>query len=521
MNNRKGLTLVEVILSIAILGIISVAFLTSISSHFTFLNKTKSITQEAFLAQREMEKEIDVIKDKIRKNELSLKEKTIFNSLGGVKVKYYEVEKTYNNKAYYTLVSDVKPEILEPIELESIEIKLKQGTTEVSYGYGTGGFNVVGSFKNDNKYKWDHLLNLVEWYVSTEDYNMPLPKAPDFDLNDDILYYSYYYPLFPRDYILVSNETIYNFGTHERAFPKLDSYAGRHIIFTVTPGAKSGKIGKQSVSKPVFVSGLPITDNLAIHFDAGFIDPSDENEVKEAGGINKVEKWLDISSIYGNNQPSQAAITPSSYEKPELLKTEMGVGFIGQYVKFSQNQYLKIENQNTENKTIYVFSVVRNRSINEESLFLDNGDKQLTIPTEVETIDNNWTIVKESFESNNNTFILGGPNVDIAEIIVYDGQLTPEKIQKVENYLNSKYKSPTISGDIVKLKDMEKEIKIGQNFILPSSVLAEMSRGSEKYVAVTWSGNFDINTVGTYKLIGTSLTDPTKKMTYILTVVDN
>ena len=520
MRKRNGFTLVEVILAIAILGIISLSFLTILSSHLIFLNKTKDISQEVFLTQREMEIAIDYAKEDIREGNLTLKERIIFGDLGGVKVKYFEIEKTLNNKAYYTLVSNVKPEVLEPIEIKSIGIKLKQGINEVSYGYGTGGFNVFGNFKNDVDYKWDHLLNVVEWYVSTEEYTTPLPKDPDFSLNEDILNNSYYYPLFPRDYILVSNETIYNFGAHERTFPLLDKYKGRHIIFTVTPGAKSGKIGKQSVSSPVFVSGLPITENLASHFDAGFIDPSDADKVEVNGKKNKVRKWLDISSIYGQSEPVEAAEKIAS--KPELTKMGTDTGSKWQYVTFDKNnQYLEIKSQNTNNDDIYIFAVVRNTAENSESVFLENGGYKFSIPKEESingTIGKEWFIVKESISSENDDFTLGGPNVDIAEVVIYKGGLTSEKIKTIESYFNVKYKTPTIVGDINELKPMQENIKSGEKFTLPSYVLADMSRGYEKYVAVSWTGTFDVNAIGEYHLEGTSLTDPTKKMTCTLNV---
>lgn len=520
MSKRRGFTLVEIILAIAILGIISVSFLTILSSHFVFLNKTKDISQDVFLAQRDMEVEIDVVKEKIRKNELILKEKNIFAELGGVKVKYYEVEKTHNNKVYYTLVSNVKPEIIEPIELKNIGIKLKQGIEQVFYGYGTGGFSVVGNFENDNLYKWDHLLNVVEWYVSKEDYTTPLPKDPDFSLNEDILNDSYYYPLFPRDYELVSNETINNFGSHERTFPLslLDKYKGRHIIFTATPGAKSGKIGKQSVSSPVFISGLPITQNAVSHFDAGFIDPSARNEVD----VNNVKKWLDISSIYGRSEPNEAATVIN--KRPELMKMEMDTGFKWQHVRFSDDQYLEIKNQNTSNNDIYIFAVVRNRVENAESVFLKNGGYEFNIPKEESVngvVGKDWFIMKESISSQNNDFKLGGPNVDIAEVVIYKGGLTSDKIETIENYFKAKYKSPVVVGDINELKPMQININLGENFTLPLFVLAEMSRGYEKYVAVSWTGTYDVNNPGEYHLEATSLTDPTKKMTYTLNVIEN
>jgi prepilin-type N-terminal cleavage/methylation domain-containing protein len=446
MRKRSGFTLVEVILAIAILGIISVSFLTVLSSHFIFLNKTKDISQEVFLTQRDMEMEIDDVKEKIRNKELSLKQKVIFNNLGGIKVNYYEVEKTYNNKAYDTLVSNVKPEILEPIGLKSIGIKVKQGSSNVSYGYGTGGFSVVGNFENDVAYKWDHLLNVVEWYVSTEEYTTTLPKTPDFNLNDDIKNNSYYYPLFPRDYVLVSKETINNFGSYERTFPLLDNYKGRHIIFTTTPGAKSGKIGKQSVSSPVFVSGLPITENLVSHFDAGFIDPSDATVVEVNGKKNKVIKWQDISSIYGQSEPNEAARITN--QKPELMKMGMETGSKWQYVSFSaDNQYLEIANQNTNNNDINIFAVVRNRVANEQSIFLKNGEYEFSIPKDENVDEQKWFLVKESISSKSDKFRIGGPNVDIAEVVIYKGGLTSEKIQTLEKYFNAKYKDPILLGD--------------------------------------------------------------------------
>jgi hypothetical protein len=392
--------------------------------------------------QGEMEEQIDIVKDMIRKKDgtLPLREIEIFEDLGGIKVKYYELTQSYNDKSYYTLVSNVKPELLDPIELESIDIKITQGSREVLYGYNADVFKVIGNFKNDNAYKWDHMLNMVEWYVSSEKFNMPMPKDENFDINDDIDYYSYYYPIFPKDYILVSNEIVYNFGSHERIFSKLADYGGRHIVFTATPGAKSGKIGKQSFSKPIYVSGLPITDNLIIHFDASFIDSTDNNEVdKRIDSIN-VKKWIDISSIFGNSAPNESAIVYSTYTYPELRKTEMDTEFIGQYVRFSADQYLNIKDQGTNSKNISFFSVVRNRVRSEDSIYLTNGTHTLNVLAEIENAESDWVISTGSFVSNSDSFVLGGPNIDIAEIVIYDRILSDIETESIVNYLEAKYK---------------------------------------------------------------------------------
>lgn len=439
MKKNKGFTLIEVILSLAVLGIISMAFLTGMSNHFTFLNKTKTITQDVFVAQSEMEKEIDNVKDQIRKNKLPLKDKIIFkDDLGGINVKYVEVEEEYANKEYYTLVSNIKPDLLKVIELESIDIKLNQGILESTNGYASGAFEILGKFKNKNEFKYDHLLNNVEWYVSSEEFNMPIPEG--LDLENDILIDSYYYPIFPRDYILVSNSIINNFGTHERPFSELSSYSGRNIIFTATPGAKSGKIGKQGVSEPIFISGLPITDKLEIHLDAGFInfDPAYNNGVKKNGEMIEVIKWEDLSSVYGKKKPNEAAEV-YGYEKPELKKTKMGVEFIGQYIKFIDGQFLEIRNQNTLNKPINIFAAVRNRKINEESIFLENGNNEFSIVAKEEELDPDWEILLRTEQSSSNAFKIGGKNVDIAEIAIYTGELSDTQVSKIEKYFVRKY----------------------------------------------------------------------------------
>lgn len=431
MKDRKGLTLIEVVLSIAILGIISLAFLLSMTSHFTFLNKTKDISQDVFLAQREMEKEIDFVKDKIRKKELTLKKKTILNDLGGINVNYYEIEKEYYDSEYYTLVSDIKPEIYDPVKLKNINIKIEHNTKIVPYGYLSGDFKVEGSFSNKDEHKWDHLLNVVEWYVSSEDYIMPIPDESTLD--DDI----YYYPIFPKDYVIVNNNTIYNFGSHKVDFEKLENYSGRHIVFTATPGAKSGRIGEQMVSRPVFISGLPITENLIMHFDAGFINPLDTDQVD---ANNKVKKWFDLSSIYGNENPNEYLIQNDSNMQPQLKKTEKDKEFRGQYVHFNNTEILSINDNSNFNKELYLIAFVRNRVKAEDSIFMKNGINKFNVPKDTEENQNDWKLVVQLFNSENQPYNIGGSNVDIAEIVIYDQNLNEDELEKLNIYFNRKYK---------------------------------------------------------------------------------
>ena len=452
MKNRKGLTLIEVILSLAILGIISVGFLTAISGYFKFFTKTRQISREVFKTQQRIELAIDDVKENIiNQTDPPVPDEIKRIEIWGepIDVEYYEVEENYNDKIYATLISNIKPKVEKQLKLSDIGIKIKQVDKQVPYAYGTGEFSIIGNFENyydpsDISTMRDHLRNVIEWYASSEEFNMPAPVeiASEEDL--------YYYPTFPKDYLIVENDSNDGFGNHDSdniKLPNLEHYKGRNIIFTVTPGARSGRIGIQSESIPVFISGLPVTDNLVIHLDAAFINTINfaDDETTPDG---KVNKWYDLSSIIGKSKPDEVANSGSS--KPQLKKTEMEEAFRGQYVQFNnQNQTLNLTGQGTNGKNIYVFAAIRNNTGDlDEVLFLtntdENGSVEISIIPEGNQI-GEWIIVKNFVDNARNNFKIGGPDVDIAEIAVYNSALSNGEIEEIENYFLSKYRTSIIS----------------------------------------------------------------------------
>ncbi|MDX9917894.1 MAG: type II secretion system protein [Gudongella sp.] len=371
MNNNKGFTLIEVIVSLAVLGIISVSFLGALTGHYSYLNSTKRITEDVFLAQQAIELAIDEAKGD--EAGLTEKEKSLFASGlggGGIKVKYYEISSEYDNREYYTLVSTLKTDPLELVELEYLNLYLRQGTNNVDYAYGLGDFNLLGNFNNKVEYKWDHLLNQSEWFVSSSEFNMPLPKSSSFDVNDGDN--SYYFPIFPRDFELIENKTINKFGTSETKASNIGDYAGRHVVFAVTPAAKSGKLGVQLFSKPLFISGLPVIENLIAHLDANYIDMLDNTEANQSN--KTVIKWNDISSIIGKTTINESASNSTASDRPVVMRTEVGYGYVGQFVRFDTGKTLSLTGQGTSGKKITVISVIYNRTEG-QTLYLKNGSQ--------------------------------------------------------------------------------------------------------------------------------------------------
>lgn len=449
MKKKSGFTLVEVIVSLAVLGIIALASLGAISAHFSYIKSTMRITQNDFLAQELMEQEIDDAKVRVTSPTAALKSTTLFSSsLGGINVKYEELKISHENKDYYTLVSNVRPDPLDIIYLKSIGVKLNQGTTQVQddyYAYPMNQFKVIGNFENDNLFKFDHLLNQVEWYISSEKYNMPLPKNQSVSLNDDEFYY---YPRFPRDYEIFSNETIYKFGASESTFNSLNEIAGRHIIYAVTPAAKSGKLGTQLISKPIYISGLPINTNLITHLDASYIDAlSNTNEAQIDGTDYVLKLWYDISSIIGRSAPNEVATSPSTNSlRPLVKRSASDDQFIGQYVKFQTGQYMQINNQGISGNRVYIYVVLKNRS-NDASKYIVNGLNEVSIAASTAENLNQWHIVRKELVLDGTTIKIGDSDVDIAEVLIYLDSVDVDDNTKILEYLSKKYYSNILVTD--------------------------------------------------------------------------
>ena len=189
MKNNKGFTLIEIIVSIALVGIIIVGILPVMAQGLIFLNKTKEITQDVFSAQQSMELAIESAKD--HTSGLTPKTVTLFPG-HNIDVTYYEVVTVHENKKYVTMVSEARPAEYEALNITGVKAVANNNVT-LKVVPSSSGNQIDG--EHDVVTHPDFYRNIYQWYVSKPGYNMPYPTTliPEAEVGT-------IYPVFPYDY---------------------------------------------------------------------------------------------------------------------------------------------------------------------------------------------------------------------------------------------------------------------------------------------------------------------------------
>lgn len=333
MNKKQGLTLIEIIISIAILGIIAIVFLGSMSNHFVMLTKSKNITANLFSTQKDVENEMENIRsqlwvkgklykinDEIYINSKKYRcknqhtsnifanetakwqeipfDKTSYkvDDLFGenlIDINTFKIEKSYGSKKIFTLIAQGKMEFEVPV-ITSFSALLKPNdiSKTKNYVYALSDSKIESVYTLDTSTQDVFMKNLYNWYESREGFNIKLPKKE----NITEIEWKEKYPRTVDDFKVIPGET-------GDTLSNLESYKGKHLILAATPASKVGKLGNIVYSEPIFISGLPvINNNLKLHLDASLIDISDANLVSESGSDLYLKTWKDISE---NNDVSQ------------------------------------------------------------------------------------------------------------------------------------------------------------------------------------------------------------------------
>jgi prepilin-type N-terminal cleavage/methylation domain-containing protein len=319
-RSNKGFTLVEVILSLAIFSIISVGFLGMFSSVYINTFKSTVVTENAFLAQRQIEDQIATVKSSLEMNipptGLTSTTVTLFSGSNLRSVVVYHLRQSVTtDQVIDTLVASSRPpQLLVPNITSTVTIAAFSGTTKKDYpniGMPSLSVDLGTPLVVDNPGLL--IRYLYYWYISNSRINIPGNYIPGEYITNNP-------PFFPDNYEIIAEHTT-------NLIPSIPaSYAGRFLKLVVTPVGEKGQMGTSVVSNDLYISALPVNDNLIFNLDANYINTSDiTNQVRQSGTDIYVKKWQDISASVIS--PVQA----TNGSQPILLKYNVGTTEQPQY----------------------------------------------------------------------------------------------------------------------------------------------------------------------------------------------
>lgn len=185
MLNKKGFTLVEVIIAIALLGIISVSLISVFSSQLLNINRGTEITEDAYESQGVFEEIIHVTKEKIKLNEdmtavpeWTKESMTVFGvNVDLDKLNYTNVNR--NNKSSVVYLSERLAHIENKQLLTVEDVKIKVSTDANDLVADLDVAPVLTAEFTDNSSQAEFYSNLYRWYRTEPGVDPNVLSFPD------------------------------------------------------------------------------------------------------------------------------------------------------------------------------------------------------------------------------------------------------------------------------------------------------------------------------------------------------
>lgn len=277
LNNIKGMSLLEIVVSLAIFAIMSVGFYGVFATVFVNMYKTSELTENVFESQQVIESRISVVKDKLKKGlmaEVADPKEThvLFSGTAQRTIYAYHLTETMvNGRHLETLIAENRPPQLEvPIIEGAITISAYRGATIEKYPNIASKDDMTISIASGQPTVDNEgilIQYLYYWYQSKP--GIYTPSDP---------------PLWPEDYMLLSGYTAKNILT----IPA--SLGGKFVRLMVTPVGEKGAMGDSVISNDLYISALPVYSGLLLHYDASWINTTVATEYS----TERVQRWLDV-----------------------------------------------------------------------------------------------------------------------------------------------------------------------------------------------------------------------------------
>lgn len=354
---------------------------------------------------------------------------TLFNEYNsdGVDVYYFTMDHTKYDITYYASVVDPVPRIRPVPIVSDLTIKVGENTSFINYqiekesGVLTARADV--SYEDVNKeylYKTSY-----QWYISSDKYH-----AVQFANGESVTHESLYSTILPlySDFEQIVGET-------KSTLELKDEYKGKMVMCVATPLSKNGAFGESFRSNYIYLNDLPLLTNGSYNavLDASLQNVDYINEFTDSVNVGEYV----YTTVGTSNRFSSRNV------KINLFGEKIGRGY-SRYYKLESSSSIKDIPVNNNTFIIVVAKDVSNSDCDFISLAntsLKYGFNNNAAMYEIDS-DNHWDLILIGIESSGKINITGSyGDVNIAELIVYtpSGTVNADEIIKIEEYLRDKY----------------------------------------------------------------------------------
>ncbi len=494
----RGFTFIEVILSVIIISIISIGFMTALRANYMMLAAGKHKTDEVFANKSSIDGEIEQARLALSDGSLSANKRIDrpFNMLPSIEL--YQLQRTTAGKQLVTWVGPDKQRGFLRAGLQRVSLELKGWPLSRSFYYAKNGIYLKADY--DVKGGTEGVFDRVQydWYISRPNFNIAVRDRDHITENE----WGTRYPQFPNDYSVLN-------GNGGRRLDITPDFAGRHVVLNVTPIDKNGIAGEAMQSEPFYFCGLPSTRYLAAHFDAALVNLQEPQSSVGEVYNDRLNAWYDAA--HGRYIGIAEDVRPYIYKQP------IDGDFVGQYMQFDASKQIVIDNRSLVDFANFTVFMVIN-SVNGTPVFDDNTSVSslTTIP-----INGDWRIAVCELQCSRPFIEVGYGDFKAAELVFYNKLLSRSERIALLEHLATKYRPIEPRDKVERLINISETTEVGALYTMPVTASAVMPDGSTRRVPVIWDDAITNDQIGAYSARGHLLGDEDKQLTYHLIVEEN
>lgn len=457
--NNKGLSIVEVLVSMILLAFICLFVATFLTFHNKMLNQAKETTEVLYDTQDMIEQKNQTLLNDIKINNSSAyttKTYSLFGKSVSIKIVSASTLNADNSVAlkidtgisstYFT--DNSEPNLP---KLSSVDVKVDNNIDRVIY-FPTDTNMAEVTYINVSNPLTNLYKNVYQWYVApTNIHSIPLVNYAS---SNSIS------PVFPWNFDIISlqnqkkmpgTDIVYPIGV---SAPKITAYLGSFLACAVTPGSREGYMGDTSVDM-IYVSALPKLKQGTYKM---LIDPS-LTVISLPVGFSGTQYQTKTIASEKPVDTITSQITSSSNVVIQLDGANTSDGEDESYSRYIQLGSTSMSFSGLSNTQIGIYAVARSSANTSTSILtytnpsstilgVGNFSNQTIIPAFTDR-KASWYIAYRTYSLADATKLrLSGNALDVAElIIVQNPSGDGDDSNAIVNYLQHKYNIGVVEED--------------------------------------------------------------------------